>query len=185
MSACRQRNPQRFPRVHRLAAFLHKSSTCSCTERRASKTHAGLAAAAAAAWERPCSCSPRHLGGEARRARRGRRGRTGPRARDCGRCYRRCRCSLGGGLLAWRWRRPRRDAARTAPPAFASAKVVRAAPPPPRERQAPELTRHTRARAADGRHLHFHGVSAKGVAVLARQDLPRPDVNRPSRPRVP
>jgi len=32
-----------------------------------------------------------------------------------------------GGLLAWRWHRPRLDAARTAPPAFATAKVVRAA----------------------------------------------------------
>ncbi len=71
-----------------------------------------------------------------------------------------------GGLLAWRWRRPRLDAARTMPPAFAKAKVVRAAPPLPRERQAPELTATTGRELPGGLHLHFHGVSAEEVATI-------------------
>jgi hypothetical protein len=78
-----------------------------------------------------------------------------------------------GGLLAWRWRRPRLDAARTAPPAFASAKVVRAAPPLPRERQAPELTTTPGRELPGGLHVHFHGVTAEDVAAIIerhRQD---------------
>jgi hypothetical protein len=71
-----------------------------------------------------------------------------------------------GGLLAWRWRRPRQDAARTMPPSFASAKVVRAAPPPPRERQVPELTSTPGRELPGGLHLHFHGVSAEDVAAI-------------------
>ena len=39
-----------------------------------------------------------------------------------------------GGLLAWRWHRPRLDAARATPPTFAEAKVVRAVPPLPQGR---------------------------------------------------
>ena len=35
-------------------------------------------------------------------------------------------------------------------------------------------------------HLHFHGVSAEDVAaILARQDLPQPEVNQPGPPHVP
>jgi hypothetical protein len=71
-----------------------------------------------------------------------------------------------GGLLAWRWRRPALDAARTAPPAFASAKVVRAAPPLPRERQTPELTATTGQELPGSLHLHFHGVSDDDVAAI-------------------
>jgi hypothetical protein len=34
-------------------------------------------------------------------------------------------------------------------------------------------------------HLHFHGVSAEDVAaILARQDLPWPEVNQPGPPHV-
>ena len=74
-----------------------------------------------------------------------------------------------GGLLAWRWRRPRLDAARTAPPAFASAKVVRAAPPLPQERQAPELTARRERKLPGGLHLHFHGVSAEDLAAIIQR----------------
>ena len=78
-----------------------------------------------------------------------------------------------GGLLARRWHRPRLDAARTAPPTFAQAKVVRAAPPLPQERQAPELPAASRRELPGGLHLHFHGVSAEDVAAIIehhRQD---------------
>ena len=71
-----------------------------------------------------------------------------------------------GGLLAWRWRRPRLDAARTAPPAFTEAKVVRAAPPLPKERQAPELTAAPGRKLPGGLHLHVHGVTAEDVAAI-------------------
>jgi hypothetical protein len=71
-----------------------------------------------------------------------------------------------GGLLAWRWRRPQQDAARTAPPAFASAKVVRAAPRPPRERQALELPAASPCERPSGLDLHFHGISAEDVAAI-------------------
>jgi hypothetical protein len=73
--------------------------------------------------------------------------------------------------VGWRWRRPRLDAARTMPPAFA--KMVRAAPPLPRERQAPELTTTRGRERPGGLHLHFHGVSAEDVAAIIerhRQD---------------
>jgi len=79
-----------------------------------------------------------------------------------------------GGLLAWRWRRPRLDAARTAPPAFAETKVVRAAPPLPHERQAPELTATPGRKPPSGLHLHVHGVNAEDVAAIIerhRRDL--------------
>jgi len=69
-------------------------------------------------------------------------------------------------LLAWRWRRPRLDAARTAPPAFAQAKVVRAAPPLRQERQASELTTTHGRELPGGLHLRFHGVSAQDVAAI-------------------
>jgi len=49
-----------------------------------------------------------------------------------------------GGLLAWRWRRPQQDAARTAPPAFASAKVVRAARRPRESGRRSSYPRHPR-----------------------------------------
>jgi hypothetical protein len=76
-------------------------------------------------------------------------------------------------LLAWRWRRPRLDAARTAPPAFAEAKVVRAAPPPLQERQAAELTATPGRKPPSGLHLHFHGVTAEDVAAIIRpQETP-------------
>lgn len=78
-----------------------------------------------------------------------------------------------GGLLAWRWRRPRLDAARTAPPAFATAKAVRAAPPPPQERQVPELPAAPRRELPGGLHLHFHGVNLEHIAAIIehhRQD---------------
>jgi hypothetical protein len=71
-----------------------------------------------------------------------------------------------GGSLAWRWHRPRLDAARTAPPAFAQAKVVRAAPPLPRERQAPELTATPGRVLPGGLHLHPPGVSTEDVAAI-------------------
>ena len=73
--------------------------------------------------------------------------------------------------VGWRWRRPRLDAARTMPPAFA--KMVRAAQPLPRERQAPELTTTRGRERPGGLHLHFHGVSAEDVAAIIerhRQD---------------
>jgi hypothetical protein len=35
-------------------------------------------------------------------------------------------------------------------------------------------------------HLHLHGVSAEDVAaIIAWENLPRPEVNLPSPPRVP
>ena len=35
-------------------------------------------------------------------------------------------------------------------------------------------------------HLHLHGISAEGVAaIIARENLPRPEVNPPGPPRVP
>jgi hypothetical protein len=54
--------------------------------------------------------------------------------------------------------RPRRDAARTAPPLLT--KAVRAALPLPRERQAPELPAATGRELPGGPHRHFHGISA-------------------------
>jgi hypothetical protein len=80
--------------------------------------------------------------------------------------------SAGGAAVAvlvaqaWRWRRRRLDAARAAPPAFAQAKVVRAAPPLPQERQAPELTTTLGRELPGGLHLHFYGVSAEDVAAI-------------------
>ena len=80
-----------------------------------------------------------------------------------------------GGLLAWRWRRPRLDAARTAPPLLT--KVVRAAPPLPKVRQEPVLPASSVRELPGGPHLHFHGVDAADVATIIRQqrDLPITD----------
>jgi hypothetical protein len=66
-----------------------------------------------------------------------------------------------GGLLAWRWRRTRPDAARAMPPL--SPRVARAAQPlpapPPAIERAPEI------------HLHLHGVNAEDVAaIIARHE---------------
>jgi hypothetical protein len=61
----------------------------------------------------------------------------------------------------YRWTRPA-----PRPRARASAKVVRAAPPIPRERQAPELTAAPTRERPGGLHLHFHGVSAEDVAAI-------------------
>jgi hypothetical protein len=66
-----------------------------------------------------------------------------------------------GGLLAWRWRRPRLDAARTAPPLLT--KVVRAAPPLPKVRQEPVLPASSVRELPGGPHLHFHGVQASSA----------------------
>jgi hypothetical protein len=68
-----------------------------------------------------------------------------------------------GGLPAWRWRRPRQDAARTAPPL--PTKAVRAAPPLT-ERQAAQLPAGPGPNLPGGLHLHFHGVSAEDVAAI-------------------
>jgi hypothetical protein len=77
------------------------------------------------------------------------------------------------GLLAWRWRRPRLDAARTAPPSFAEAKAVRAAPPLPKVQRQPGLPSHAQRELPGGVHLHFHGVNAEDVAeILRAQDRP-------------
>jgi hypothetical protein len=82
-----------------------------------------------------------------------------------------------GGLLAYRLQRPRIDAARAMPPL--PMKVARAAQPlPPPQRPAIEAPREV--------HLHLHGVSAEDVAaILARERLPGPNVNRPGPPHVP
>jgi hypothetical protein len=65
------------------------------------------------------------------------------------------------GLLAWRWRRWRSDAARTESPRALA--PVRAAQPLAEPRRAIERAPEV--------HLHLHGVSAKDIAaILARQD---------------
>jgi hypothetical protein len=70
-----------------------------------------------------------------------------------------------GGLLAWRWRRPRLDAARTTPPLLHQ-KVVRAAPPLPKARQLPEIPAAPGRELPGALHLHFHGVQAEDVAAI-------------------
>jgi hypothetical protein len=76
--------------------------------------------------------------------------------------------ALMGGW-AWRWRRRRLDAARTYPQ---SRIPVRAAPPLPQERQAPELPAASRRELPGGLHLHFHGVSAEDVAAIIERHHP-------------
>jgi hypothetical protein len=88
-------------------------------------------------------------------------------------------------LLALKCRRARtRAAARTMPPL--PPQVVRTAPPLPQERRAGELPREPQRELPSGLHLHFHGISAEDVAaIIAREDLPRPEVNPPGPPHVP
>ncbi len=82
------------------------------------------------------------------------------------------------GVLTWRWRRPRLDAARAMPPL--SATVARAAQPLlqprralPQARRASELPAALQHEPPGGLHLHFHGVSAEDVAaIIARQGIP-------------
>jgi len=75
------------------------------------------------------------------------------------------------GLLAWRLRRTRVDAARTMPPL--PSKMVRAARPLPQARRAGELPAAAQREPPGGLHLHFHGVSAEDVvAILRHQDQP-------------
>jgi hypothetical protein len=69
------------------------------------------------------------------------------------------------GVLTWRWRRPRLDAARARPPL--ARKLVRAAQPLPGPRPAIERPQEV--------HLHLHGVSAEDVAAIVerhRQNRP-------------
>jgi hypothetical protein len=59
------------------------------------------------------------------------------------------------------------------PRPFASAKVMWAAPPLPRERQAQEPTAAPGRKLPGGLHLHFHGVGAEDVTAIIerhRQD---------------
>jgi hypothetical protein len=84
-----------------------------------------------------------------------------------------------GGLLAWRWHRPRLDAARTAPPLLT--KVVRAAPLLPPEQQARQLPVTPGRELPGGLHFHFHGVvSAEDIATISdhRDPLDKSDVRR-------
>jgi hypothetical protein len=75
------------------------------------------------------------------------------------------------GLLAWRLRRTRVDAARTMPPL--PSKMVRAAQPLPQARRAGELPAAPQREPPGGLYLHFHGVSAEDVAaILCNQDRP-------------
>ena len=68
------------------------------------------------------------------------------------------------GVLTWRWRRPRLDAARATPPL--SPRVARAAQPPPEPRPAIERPQEV--------HLHLHGVTPTDIAaILARENLPQ------------
>jgi hypothetical protein len=75
-----------------------------------------------------------------------------------------------GELLARWWRRPRLDAARTAPPLLT--KAVRADPPLPKARQEPGLPGGSVRELPGGLHLHFHGMSAEEVAEILRRQLP-------------
>jgi hypothetical protein len=88
-------------------------------------------------------------------------------------------------LLALKCRRVRAEAAaRTMPPL--PPQVVRAAPPLPQERRVGELPRESQRELRGELHLHFHGISAEDVAaIIAREDLPRPEVNPPGPPHVP
>jgi len=68
------------------------------------------------------------------------------------------------GLLAWRLRRTRVDAARTMPPL--PSKMVRAAQPLPQEQRAPELPTASQREPPGELHLHFHGLDAAQVAAI-------------------
>ena len=64
------------------------------------------------------------------------------------------------GLLTWRWRRPRPDAARAMPPTL----MARAAQPLPEpQRSAAALPPPEGPREI---HLHLHGVTAEDVAEI-------------------
>jgi hypothetical protein len=85
----------------------------------------------------------------------------------------------GAGLVAfgaWRLRQPRPNAA----------PVTQRITPAP-ARPSPLLSEPRRAIERGGHlHLHFHGAGAEEIAaLLARDTLPGPDVNRPDPPRVP
>jgi hypothetical protein len=73
--------------------------------------------------------------------------------------------------VAWRWRRPRLDAARTTPP-FPN--LVRAAPPLPQARRNSELPAPRGRELPDGRHLHFHGLDAAEVAAIIQRRPQKP-----------
>jgi hypothetical protein len=62
--------------------------------------------------------------------------------------------------------------ARTEPPAFAQAKAVRAAPPPPRARPVPGIRSSARRELPCGVHLHIHRVYAENVAEILRAHDP-------------
>jgi hypothetical protein len=87
------------------------------------------------------------------------------------------------GLLAFRVRRRLDSAARTVSPRAS----LRCGPPSPLPPPRPEIEAPRRAPGPPGElHLHFHGVSAEDVAaILAHQDRPRPEVDRPGPPHVP
>jgi hypothetical protein len=88
-------------------------------------------------------------------------------------------------LLALKYRRARAEAAaRTMPPL--PPLVLRAAPPLPQKRRVGDLPREPQRELPGELHLHFHGISAEDVAaIIAREDLPRPEVNPPGPPHVP
>jgi hypothetical protein len=73
-----------------------------------------------------------------------------------------------GGSLAWRWRRPRLDAARAMPPL--PTKMVRAAPPLRRPVQRPAAPRPVAGQPTPAiehhhHHIHLHGLDAEDVAA--------------------
>jgi hypothetical protein len=75
-----------------------------------------------------------------------------------------------GGLLAWRWRRPRRDAARAMPPL--PQKMARAASPLPQARRPPALPSASARELPGSLHLHFHGVSLEEIAAIIERRRP-------------
>jgi hypothetical protein len=86
------------------------------------------------------------------------------------------------GLRTWRW--PGGTQTRSAPRS-----LIREPCPRSSEWRGP-LSRSRRRGLAIGRapdiHLHLHGVSAEDIAaILARNRLPGPAVNRPDPPYVP
>jgi hypothetical protein len=85
-------------------------------------------------------------------------------------------------LLARRWRDRKTSAARAMPPI--RQKMVRAASPLPQARRPDALPSETAGELPGGLHLLFHGVSLEDIAaILSRQTLPGPEVNRPGSPR--
>ena len=61
------------------------------------------------------------------------------------------------GLLAWRWRRWQKDAARAKPPTIVARAAQSTPQPRPAIERAPEV------------HLHLHGVTAEDIAAIIRQ----------------